>query len=258
VLILLPPSEGKAAAPAGPPLELASLSFPALGPTRERVLGALITACGRRNAARVLGVAPGLVAQVERNTLLREAPTEIAARVYTGVLYEALALAGLSPGARRRADESIVIVSALFGALRPTDRIPAYRLSMDVGLPRVGPLAALWRTALGPVIAEAAGDGLIVDCRSATYAAAWKAPPELAGRVLQVRVLREHEGRRTVVSHMAKKTRGEVARLLVSSRREFGRVQDVVAALRPSFTVETTPPVRPGSSWTLDVIVREA
>jgi hypothetical protein len=71
-------------------------------------------------------------------------------------------------------------------------------------------------------------------------------------------VLREHDGARTVVSHMAKQTRGAVARRLLASRRELASVPDVVAALRPAFTVEPTPPARPGLGWTLDVIVRTA
>jgi cytoplasmic iron level regulating protein YaaA (DUF328/UPF0246 family) len=180
-----------------------------------------------------------------------------AAQVYTGVLYEALGLTRLPPAARARADESVVIVSALFGALRPRDAIPAYRLSMDVDLPGVGPLANAWRAALAPVLAEAAGDGLVVDCRSSTYAAAWRPSRERAANVLAVRVLREQAGVRSVVSHMAKQTRGAVARRLLTSRRELRGVPDVLAALRPAFTVEARPPGRPGLGWTLDVIVRD-
>ncbi len=257
MLILLPPSEGKAAATSGAPLDLSALSFPELTRMRERVLAALVRASGRRDALAVLGVAPGLAPHVARNVLLREAPAMPAARVYTGVLYEALDLAGLSPAARRRADESVVVVSALFGALRPADLIPAYRLSMGVDLPRIGPLAAAWRPVLAPVLERAAGEGLVVDCRSSTYAAAWKPERTHAANVLSVRVLREQAGVRTVVSHMAKQTRGAVARRLLSSRRELRGVPDVLAALRPAFTVEPTPPVRAGSGWTLDVIVRE-
>ncbi|HEY1480409.1 MAG TPA: peroxide stress protein YaaA [Gaiellales bacterium] len=257
MLILLPPSEGKAAARRGAPLELASLSFPELSETRERVLDALVRASARPDALAVLDVSPGLAEHVARNVSLREAPAHAAARVYTGVLYEALDLARLSPGARRRAQESVVIVSALFGALRPGDLVPAYRLSMGVDLPQIGPLAAAWRPVLGPVLEQAAGDGLVIDCRSSTYTAAWRPSRELAPRVLHVRVLREHEGQRSVVSHMAKQTRGAVARQLLSSRRRLERVQDVVSALRPAFEVETTPPPRAGAGWTLDVIVRE-
>jgi uncharacterized protein len=258
VLILLPPSEGKAAATTGAPLDLSALSFPELTRMRERVLAALVRASARRDALAVLGVAPGLAPHVARNVLLREAPAMPAAQVYTGVLYEALDLAGLSPAARRRADASVIVVSALFGALRPADRIPAYRLSMGVELGRIGPLATAWRPVLGPVLARAAGQGLVIDCRSSTYAAAWKPARPLAANVLSVRVLREQDGARTVVSHMAKQTRGAVARRLLASRRELGSVQDVLAALRPAFTVEPMPPGRAGLGWTLDVIVRAA
>ncbi|MEO9176637.1 MAG: peroxide stress protein YaaA [Gaiellales bacterium] len=257
MLILLPPSEGKAAATDGPPLDLASLSFPELARTRERVLAALVRTSARRDALAVLGVAPGLAEHVSRNVLLRELATQPAERVYTGVLYEALGLASLPPAARARADASVVIISALFGALRLSDSVPAYRLSMGVTLPRLGPLAAAWRPALQPVIAAAAGDGLVIDCRSSTYAAAWRPTRELAANVLQVRVLREQAGVRTVVSHMAKQTRGAIARRLLTSRRELRAVPDVLAALRPAYTVEATAPARTGLGWTLDVIVRD-
>jgi cytoplasmic iron level regulating protein YaaA (DUF328/UPF0246 family) len=256
MLILLPPSEGKAAASDGPVLALDSLSFPELTRTRTRVLDGLIRVSGQRNALSVLGVAPGLAPQVERNTSLREAPTQAAARVYTGVLYEALGLETLPAAARARAEHSLVIFSALFGVLRPTDAIPAYRLSMDVELARMGPLARLWRRVLDPAITTAAGDGPIIDCRSSTYAAAWRPTRELADRVMHVRVLQELAGRRTIVSHMAKKTRGEAARQLLLAASEIDGPEDVVAALQRVFTLEARAPSRPSTGWTLDLIVR--
>ncbi len=48
----------------------------------------------------------------------------------------------------------MLVVSALFGLLRPGDRIPPYRLSMDVDLPGIGRLAPFWRRGLGPVPAR--------------------------------------------------------------------------------------------------------
>jgi cytoplasmic iron level regulating protein YaaA (DUF328/UPF0246 family) len=255
MLILLPPSEGKAAAAEGPPLSLETLSFPALRATRERMLDRLVRISGQRNALAVLGLPPGLAAQAERNTHLREAPTQAAERVYTGVLYEALGLTTLTSEARARASGSLLIFSGLFGVLRPDDAIPAYRLSMDVAFPRMGAVSGVWRRVLGPVIEAAAGDGPIVDCRSATYAAAWKPPRAMADRVMQIRVLQETGAGRTIVSHMAKKTRGEVARRLLQHPLEPQGVADVLAALEPAFAVEAAAPSRPGASWTLDVIV---
>jgi uncharacterized protein len=249
MLILLPPSEGKAAAESGPPLDLASFSFPELTRTRTRVLDTLIRISGQRNALALLDVAPGLAPQVERNTHLREAATQPADRVYTGVLYEALGLTSLPPAAWARAEASVLIFSGLFGVLRPGDAIPAYRLSMGVELPRVGSLAGAWRKVLGPVLEEAAAGGPIVDCRSSTYAAAWRAPRHLAGQVVHVRVLQEVDGKRSVVSHMAKKTRGEVARALLVARSEPATVRGALETLRKSFEVEE----RQGA---FDVIVR--
>jgi cytoplasmic iron level regulating protein YaaA (DUF328/UPF0246 family) len=100
--------------------------------------------------------------------------------------------------------------------LRIDDSVPAYRLSMGVNLAGVGPVAAYWREHLGSVLDARAAGQLVVDCRSATYAAAWRPGPDLAPRTVAVRVLRDVAGSRSVVSHMAKHTRGLVARHLVS------------------------------------------
>lgn len=219
VLILLPPSEGKTAPVRGDALDLASLSSPALGPTREAVLDALVAASARPDAVDVLGVGAGIADEVARNLDLRTAPTAQARHVYTGVLYAAAGLDRLTPTARRRAADAVRVVSGLWGLVGPEDRIPAYRLSMGVDLPGVGPLAAAWREPLREVLdARAASGELVVDCRSATYLAAWR-PERAAQRSwVQVRVLREVAGRRSVVSHHAKHTRGVLTRHLVSRR----------------------------------------
>jgi uncharacterized protein len=221
MLILLPPSEGKAADADGPPLDLDALSFAALTRTRSRVLRALETLCaGREARARdVLGLSPGQAGEIAKNRELRTAPTLPAARLYTGVLYDNLGLATLDPD---RAARSILIFSGLWGVLRPADRVPAYRLAMGVRLPRLGALAALWR----PVLTKALpAEGLIVDMRSAPYVAAWRPG------ATQVRVFREQEGRRTVVSHMAKATRGAVARALLASGVEPQTPEELVKLL---------------------------
>jgi uncharacterized protein len=209
VLILLPPSEGKTAPTDGPALDLAALSSPALTAQRRRTLSALIKVSGRRNAVELLGVGATLGEEVARNTLLREAPTAQARRVYTGVLYAA---AGLDTIEDPAVLDQVRTVSGLWGLVSPTDRIPAYRLSMGVDLPGVGPLAAAWRPVVGSVLDGR--DELVVDCRSAAYLAAWKPPKHVPW--VQVRVLRELDGKRSVVSHHAKHTRGVLTRHLLT------------------------------------------
>lgn len=256
--MLLPPSEAKALAPAGRrrPLDLAALSWPELNPAREQVLDALARASMRPDALAVLGVGPSLAVEVERNTRLRAAATLPVAELYTGVLYDALDLPGLPSPARRRAARQVVVASALWGAVRPSDRVPAYRLAMGVSLPGVGALAHFWRLRLGPVLTAAAGGGVVVDCRSSAYQAAWLPAGELAGRTVAVRVLREEAGRRSVVSHLAKLTRGQVARHLLTMDGTTPRSPAALAAaIGEAFACELVPPARPGRCWILDVVV---
>jgi cytoplasmic iron level regulating protein YaaA (DUF328/UPF0246 family) len=259
VLVLVPPSEGKSAPRGrGAPLDLDALSFPELTGVRGKVLDALVAASTRPDALALLGVGPSLAAEVDRNRHLAELPAVPASALYTGVLYDALGWPTLPAPARRRAVGRLLVVSALWGPLRPGDRVPPYRLSMDVDLPGTGPLAAFWRPHLAPVLEAAAGDGIVVDCRSATYAAAWRPAGALAQRTVTVRVLRERDGRRSVVSHMAKHTRGLVARhLLLRGGRDPRTPERLAAAIAEAFDCELLPPTRAGTPATLDVIVRD-
>lgn len=219
MLILLPPSEGKCAAESGPPVDLAALSFPHLAQTRRRVLEALMTLCrgDLDTASSVLGLGPTQRGEVGANARLAKEPTAPAIAVYTGVLYEALDYPTLTPAARRRVDGQVAISSALWGLVRPGDTIPAYRLSAGTTLPGVGTLASAWK---GPVSAELERhDGLIVDMRSGGYVALGPLPASAAERSVTVRVLQERGGKRTVVSHFNKATKGRIVRSLASSRR---------------------------------------
>jgi uncharacterized protein len=217
VLVLLPPSEGKTAPRRGRPLDMSALVHPELTARREALLAALD---------------PGL----------RAAPTARASAVYTGVLFQRLRLAELPLRARRR----VLIASALWGVVRPDDRIPAYKLPIDARLDGVGGLAAYWRPALRDALPD--DGGLVLDLRSGGYAAAWR--PRRA-TLLGVRAFVERGGRRTAVSHMVKATRGDVARIVLSAPRPPrtpAAVAELVAAA--GHEVEL-------SGGTLDVIQRD-
>jgi cytoplasmic iron level regulating protein YaaA (DUF328/UPF0246 family) len=215
VLILLPPSEGKTPATGGDAADWTTLSFPALNSSRAQVLEALGTVSAHEDALALLGVGASLSADVERNTRLHAEPAAPAHQVYSGVLYDALGYDSLTPAQRKKADNSVLVVSALWGAIRFADRVPAYRLSMGTSLPDVGRLAAFWKPQLGDALAAAVAGELLVDCRSSTYAAAWAPPP---AQTVAVNVFTEAAGVRKVVSHFAKHTRGELARHLLSRR----------------------------------------
>ncbi|MDX6322467.1 MAG: uncharacterized protein QOF52_2325, partial [Propionibacteriaceae bacterium] len=199
MLILLPPSESKAAPRRrGTPVDLATLSAPELAETREAILTELMKVSAEPDAADVLGVSSGRLAEVRRNVDLDRLPRAPTMKVYAGVLYDALDFATLSAAARRRAGRSLRVQSALWGPVGPADLIAPYRLSMATTLPRLGSLARLWRGVLDPVMAKLAGSGVIVDCRSASYAAAWQPSGEAVRRSVAIRVFTEAAGRRTV------------------------------------------------------------
>ncbi len=257
--MLLPPSEGKTPPRArGPLLDLDALSAPGLTPMREKVLDALAAVSASPDALDILGVGPSIADDVARNVALRTATTAPATKVYTGVLYAAAGMDRLTPTARVRAADSVRIVSGLWGLVAPDDHIPAYRLSMGTDLPGIGPLAGAWRAALGVELQGRAEGELVVDCRSATYLAAWH-PPRTADWVA-VRVLRqERDGSRSVVSHSAKHTRGVLTRHLLTRRGKAPHDATTLARVAGELVgtdllaVELGPPAR--GARTLSLVV---
>jgi cytoplasmic iron level regulating protein YaaA (DUF328/UPF0246 family) len=187
MLVLLPPSEGKAHPGAGEPVDLGSLAFAEeMRERREQVIDAL-------------------------DPELREAPTGPAAEVYTGVLFQRLELPKLPAKTRRQ----VLIASALWGMVRPDDRIPHYKLPPKAKLDGIGPLAKYWRPALAEALPDKPGE-LIVDMRSGAYSAMWK--PKRA-TLLAVRAFSKSDGERKAISHMAKAVRGDVARALLRAKK---------------------------------------
>ena len=245
MLILLPPSETKATRTRGAPLRWERLSAAGLTTARQQVADALRDVSAAADAPARLGVSPNLTDEIGRNTRLHDAPTLPARDLYTGVLYDALDLASLDAASSRRAGARLRVVSALYGSVRMTDRLAPYRLSMAVNLPGTGPLASFWRPLLDPVLSAEAGRGLVVDCRSSTYAAAWAPSGRLAERWVQVRV--------PGATHMAKHTRGLVARALCQNSADPRRPAALLDLLMPAFEVALHEPSRTGAPWTLDV-----
>ncbi|WP_405058663.1 peroxide stress protein YaaA [Kribbella sp. NBC_01505] len=251
-LILLPPSEGKTGRSRGRAVDFGSLSFPELNPVREQVLETLAKVSASEDAYGVLGVGASLQAEVDRNTRWRTEPAVPVSELYSGVLYDALGYSTFSAGTKRRAANRLLVVSAAWGALRPADRVPPYRLSMGTTLPGHGPLAGVWREPLAAALAEA--DGVIVDCRSSTYVAAWRPTAHRATKWVSVNVVRERNGIRTVVSHMAKHTRGLVARHLLESGKDPGTPKALHKLVTDRWNAELQPAA---SGWTLTVVERD-
>ena len=259
MLILLPPSEGKTSPSSGPRLALSTLSFPELGAMRKEIADALVRLCSgpAAKARSVLGISVRQDDELERNRALMTAPTAPAGQIYTGVLYDVLDLTSLDARSRKRAASDIAIASALFGLVRVTDRIPAYRLSADTELPGVGRLAGAWRADVVDAVTAAAGRGVVLDLRSSAYIALGPVPSDLAERTVVARVLQEKGGKRTIVSHHNKATKGRIVRGLLSEPKPRS-VDDLAGTLGAAgYRVELAPPAGDGKPWTIDVVVKD-
>jgi len=215
VLVLLPPSETKAAGGDGAPLDLAALTAPELTGVRTEIAESLVKLADDVPAARAaLGLSPKQDAEIARNAELWTSPTRPAIERYTGVLYDALDVRTMTRAQRARAGRRLAVGSALFGLVRAEDPIPAYRLSAGSALPGLPTLRAMWKPALSPVLV--AVDEFVVDLRSGSYAALAPVPGAVAIEVLSERP----DGSRSVVSHFNKAHKGRVARLLALSTAE--------------------------------------
>lgn len=216
-LLLLPPSEGKAAGGRGRPWAPGRMAHPGLDHLRVRVAAALAEhlASPEVDQARLLGVTGStlLAATAADLTVLRSA-TMPAFRRYTGVVHAAADLATLS----RTQRSQVRIVSGLWGLVGADDPVPAYRLKMSASLPGLGKLSTAWRAALTAELAVLARRRVVFDLLPQEHSAAWD--PAAVGYAQRVTVhfAEEHpDGTRRMVAHNGKAGKGLLARFLIET-----------------------------------------
>ena len=229
MLILLPPSEGKSAPESGSATR--ELSFAELDKQRAHVWRALIAMCKAdpHIAAKNLGLGVTQLDEVNSNAHLAKSFCGPAIGVYTGVLYEALDAQSLNARTRIKLHKSVAISSALFGLVRPLDLIPAYRLSGNSTVTGLPSLAQVWRDAAAKVIEDSTGP--IIDMRSQTYVALGPVPHSCDERAITLRVLHEKNGKRSVVSHFNKATKGELVRSLMLQAKTPKNINEFLTVL---------------------------
>ncbi|GAC82324.1 peroxide stress protein YaaA [Gordonia paraffinivorans] len=226
MLVILPPSETKSDGGSGAPLDLDTLSFPELNPTRKRIAEAIVDLASDLDASRTaLGLGATQLAEVDRNADLWLSPTRPAIERYTGVLYDALDHASLTRAGKTKAAERLAIGSALFGVVRAADPIPAYRLSGGSKLPGMPTLKSIWKPELSPALD--AVDDFVVDLRSGVY----QQLGPVAGAVTATVMTEQPDGSRKVVSHFNKHYKGLMARELVQTRRTVRDIEGLAAVL---------------------------
>ena len=152
-----------------------------------------------------------------------------AATLFAGDTYAGLDARSLEPADLEWAQDHLVILSGLYGALRPLDLIQPYRLEMGTRLQtrRGSSLYDFWGDRITKVLNERTADHAdrsIVNLASNEYFKAVQ-PKQLAGPVIEVRFLEIKPHKTQMISFLAKKARGAMARWIIENRVE--RAQDL-------------------------------
>lgn len=149
----------------------------------------------------VLGLeGPELQEALQVDAEIYDAPLMSALDRYSpGVMYAAMDFANLPTGAQRRLLENGVILSGLFGLLRPDDLIPNYQLGMDADIPDIGPVADYWRESISEILNENLEDRWVWDLLPDVHRSAWADEHTYEARV-EVSFQRVEDGERVEVT----------------------------------------------------------
>ena len=148
-----------------------------------------------------------------------------AIEVYTGVLYAALGWSTLTKAQQKLGQTSIAIISAKYGVVRPLDLIEPYKEKI-----KNKKMAAQVAHALDGIESE-----LIIDCRSSTYQTVWQSPVAIT---VEIKVFTKVAGVKKVITHMSKKTRGEVSHHILMSKKVPSNPHELEAIVSHKFECE--------------------
>ena len=148
-----------------------------------------------------------------------------AIQVYTGVLYAALGWEELTAAEQKKGAESIAIISAKYAVVRPLDLIEPYKEKIN-------------NKKMAAQVAHALDDKefeLIIDCRSSTYQTVWQSPVAIT---VEIKVFTKVDGVKKVITHMSKKTRGEVTHHILKSAKTPSNPHELEAIVSQRFECE--------------------
>ena len=224
--ILLAPSEGKVAGgnPLAPDMfDYRSSTtfnyFHELNPQRRQLIETLQGALKAKKPTleKLFGLkGEALKEAIETDKSIIGSPLMSALERYSpGVMYKAMDFSSLPTGAQRRLLENGIILSGLFGLLRPDDLIPNYRLKMDATLPDVGKVSTFWRDSLSPLLDRTVKDRVVWNLLPGAHQEAWH-DQRTYEEMIVVKFVDEKKGKRTTVTHGVKPLRGKLVNFIVS------------------------------------------
>ncbi len=249
VVILLHTSKSMRRLPIeGPPLR------PPLLLDKARRLAAYLKTLSPGQLAQVMSISPALAEKT--HALIAEWSDDpedqsLAIDSFTGDIYSGLHAVDLPPADRDYADQTLFILSGLYGVIRPYDGICPYRLEMGYKLPdpRYANLYKYWGDSIVNCLP---GKGLIINLAATEYAQTvtrYVAPERLAAP--KFLTVSPKTGQPAFVVVHAKIARGAFARWLITNRIQdikdlaqfdelgYSYVPDLSSPAEPSFVCET-------------------
>jgi cytoplasmic iron level regulating protein YaaA (DUF328/UPF0246 family) len=199
--------------------------FDDLNPERREIIDALQTVIDKEDEealADLFGLEGYELEEAVRvNSEIYDAPLMSALDRYSpGVMYAAMDFANLPTGAQRRLLENGVILSGLFGLLRPDDLIPNYQLGIGADIPDIGPVADYWRPVVSPILNESLEDRWVWDLLPEAHRNAWTDEHTYEARV-EVTFEREGDnGREEITGEDLEVKRGEFVNFIVQETAE--------------------------------------
>lgn len=215
LIILLPPSEGKAGGGGKPGWRPGSGEFGRAFTRQRSELLAALDAIGGGDA-KLLGVGGRHLEEAQRtNVSLLGSPTLPAHQRYTGVVWDHLAPSTMTTKVHARATESIIVLSGLLGLVGFDDPLPDYKLKIGASLPAIGKLTSWWREPLSTALNTRLSGRHVIDLLPNEHRAAWTPTPDAYASLTSVTFV-EKSGK--VAGHDAKAAKGMLARHLLESK----------------------------------------
>jgi cytoplasmic iron level regulating protein YaaA (DUF328/UPF0246 family) len=236
MIFLLPPSETKEP---GGQKSAKVLSFPELTPTRKLLERALVDLCSNPSmAAKALKLGPKQQGEIKVNLELTKPKCLPAIDRYTGTLYDALKLGGLTSAMRNRAMKSVFIQSSLFGLICAMDEIPIYRFSAGSKIPGIN-IKSLWQLAHKDIWSKLSNQ-TVIDLRSNSYSELAPIPESVSSYSVEV-VLEDSRGNRKSLNHFNKQAKGQFLRAILLAKPEAKTIAELkVIAKQANLKLEVT------------------
>ena len=165
----------------------------------------------------------------ERFQTYRISPEKPAIFAYTGDVYKNIDTQTLSPEVLEFGQDHLRIVSALYGLLRPLDKIKAYRLEMVTRIPGIAPkgLASFWKKQItGQLNTELANhqNKFLINIASNEYAAVID-KASLNVQMINIHFREIRDGKVKNIALNSKRARGMLADYII--RNELDSPEDI-------------------------------